>query len=115
VADHLTEAESLCQKTLEVLVDQTSFPSEKLEAMRKGLQGLLPVIAESKRKVMVRSARGQKLTQEILDHASKLYEAVSLPRPEGKAVDEIVSRLESVGDSVKKLEIYWKSFEYATT
>jgi len=115
VADHLTEAEGLCQKTLEVLEGQTSFPSEKLEAMRKGLQGLLPVIAESKRKVMVRSARGQKLTQEILDHASKLYEAASLPRFEGKAVDEIISRLESVGVSVKKLEIYWKSFEYVTT
>ena len=115
MADFLTEAEGLCKKTLEVLEGQTSFPSEKLEVMRKGLQGLLPVITESKRKVMVRSARGQKLTQEILDHASKLYEAVSLPRPEGKAVDEIVSQLESVGGSVKKLEIYWKSFEYATT
>ncbi len=115
MADHLTEAEGLCQKTLQVLEEQTSFPLEKIEVIRKSLQGLLPIIAESKRKVMVRSARGQKLTQEILDHTSKLYDVTSLPRPEGKAVDEIISRLKSVGDSVKKLEIYWKSFEYVTT
>jgi hypothetical protein len=98
-----------------VLASQTSLPSETLEATRKSLQGLLPIIAESKRKVMIRSARGQKLTQELLDHASKLYEVASLPCPEVKDMDEIVSRLESVEGSVKKLEIYWKSFEYATT
>jgi hypothetical protein len=100
---------------LQVLASQTSLPSETLEATRKSLQGLLPIIAESKRKVMIRSARGQKLTQELLDHASKLYEVASLPCPEVKDMDEIVSRLESVEGSVKKLEIYWKSFEYATT
>jgi GTP-sensing pleiotropic transcriptional regulator CodY len=115
VADHLTEAEGLCQKTLQVLESQTSFPSEKIEVMRKSLKGLLPIIAESKRKVMVRSARGQKITQEILDNASKLYDVVSLRSSEGKAVDEVVNRLEGVEGSVKKLQIYWKSFEYVTT
>jgi hypothetical protein len=44
-----------------------------------------------------------------------LYDVATLPRPEGKAADEIINRLESVGDSVKKLKIYWKSFEYVTT
>ena len=115
MADLLTEAEDFCQKTLHVLEEQTSFPSEKIEVIRKSLQSLLPIIAQSKRKVMVRSARGQKLTQEILDHASKLYDIANLSHPDGKAVDEIINRLENVGNSVKKLEIYWKSFEYVTT
>jgi hypothetical protein len=115
VADLLTEAESLCHQTLQVLERQTSFSSEAMDALRTSLQGLLPVIVESKRKVMVRSAQGQRLAQEILDNASKLYAVASLPRPEGKAVDEIGSRLESVEGSVKKLKIYWQSFEYATT
>ena len=115
MADPLTEAEGLCQKTLQVLEEQKSFPTEKIDVIKKSLQGLLPIIAESKRKVMVRSALGQKLTQEILGNASKLYDVATLPRPEGKAVDEIINRLESVGDSVKKLKIYWKSFEYVTT
>ena len=115
MADRLTEAEDFCQKTLHVLEEQTNFSSEKFEVIKKRLQGLLPIIAQSKRKVMVRSARGQKLTQEILDHASKLYDIANLSHPEEKAVDEIISRLENVGNSVKKLEIYWKSFEYVTT
>lgn len=115
MADRLTEAEQLCQKTLQVLEGHPSLPSDALEVMRKGLQGLLPVLAESKRKVMVRSAQGQKLAQEIVDHASKLYGVACLPQPKGKAVDEIISHLESVRDSVKKLEIYWQSFEYVTT
>ena len=115
MADPLTEAESLCQKTLQVLEEQKSFPTEKIEVIKKSLQGLLPIIAESKRKVMVRSALGQKLTQEILGHASKLYDIANLSHPDGKAVTEIINRLENVGNSVKKLEIYWKSFEYVTT
>lgn len=115
MADPLTEAESLCQKTLQALETQTSGVSETIEPLRKSLQGLMPVIAESKRKVMVRSAQGQKLAQEIRDNASKLYDIARLPRPEGKEVDELGSRLASVEGSVRKLKIYWQSFEYATT
>ena len=115
MADRLTDAEQLCQKTLQVLEGHASLPSDAREALRNGLQGLLPVLAESKRKVMVRSAQGQRLAQEIVDNASKLYDVASRPRPEGKGVDEVLSRLDSVRDSVKKLEIYWQSFEYVTT
>ncbi|KON29664.1 hypothetical protein AC480_02720 [miscellaneous Crenarchaeota group archaeon SMTZ1-55] len=115
MADPLTEAENLCQQTLQALETQTRGASETIEPLRKSLQSLLSVIAESKRKVMVRSAQGQKLAQEIRDNASKLYDVTKLPRPEGKGVDELGSRLASVEGSVTKLKIYWQSFEYATT
>ncbi len=115
MADRLTDAEQLCHQTLQALETHATFPSDARDAVQKGLHGVLPVLAESKRKVMVRSAQGQRLAQAIVDSASKLHDIVRQPQPTGQAVDEVLTRLASVRDSVKKLEIYWQSFEYVTT
>jgi len=115
VADRLTDAEQLCHQTLQAIEAYATLPSDARDAVQKGLHGLLPVLAESKRKVMVRSAQGQRLAQAIVDSASKLHDVVSQPQPTGSPVDEVLIRLESVRESVKKLEIYWQSFEYVTT
>ena len=112
---HLTEVESLCQRSLQALESLQSSPSENLGNLIKRLQDLLPIIAESKKKIMVRSARGQELTKEVISNVSKLFKLVSLPSKDEKAVEEIVNRLKNVEGSVKNLEIYWKSFEYAIT
>jgi len=118
MVDPLTEAENLCRQVLGVLEGSKDIPAEGAAALKKRIQDLLLLIAESKKKIMVRSPQGQKLTAEIQTEASGLYEAVanlSKSGASGKAAAEVSDKLSKFGNSVKKLEIYWKSFEYATT
>lgn len=116
MTDPLTEAGNLCQQTLQVLVNLKNLPNENIKVLSKRLKDLLGLIAESKKKIMVRAPQGQKLSAEILNDASRLNEIANLTsivNEETMVVAE--KRLVQLEDSVKKLEIYWKSFEYAIT
>jgi hypothetical protein len=107
--DPLTEAESLCRKSLEALADEHS---PGIIATRNRLQELIGRIIESKKKIMVRSPQGRKLSEELRNNSARLYEAVA---SENRCEDLIHNQLLVLEDSVEKLEIYWKSFEYVTT
>jgi len=118
MADPLAEAESLCRETLETLGSLQNPPSEKIAPLKNGLQNLLMRIGESKKKIMVRSPQGRELSTEVLNNASKLYEVVAAfpqRRVDDRTVEDVSDRLGLLEDSVEKLEIYWKSFEYVTT
>ena len=116
--DPLTEAEDLCKKTLEVLGTQRNLPPENVASLRNKLQDLLSRIAESKKKIMVRSPEGRGITTEVLNNASKVYETTanfSQHGGSGKTLGEVSDQLSRLENSIEKLEIYWKSFEYVTT
>jgi hypothetical protein len=105
--DILSEAESLCQQVLDIL------PSMKLSneaTLIASLQTAVKSICVSRRKIMVRSAKGQELATEIASAAANLYHAAS-----AKESSDISRHLEQLEAPVKKLEIFWRSFEYATT
>lgn len=115
MAEALTDVEHLCQQALQALETRPHASLGTPGDLVKRIQALLPHLAESKKKIMVRSARGQELTKAIEHQASQLYEAVRLLRPDEEAGEAVAVRLKAVEDSVQNLIIYWKSFEYATT
>ena len=118
MADPLTEADKLCKETLEALEKLQDSHIEYAMSLKKRLQSLLNQIVESKKKIMVRSPQGKEISNEIMNHASKLHEAVTnLPnhKIDAEIVKEVEKMLGRVEESVKKLVIFWKSFEYVTT
>lgn len=115
LAAALTDVEQLCQQAMHTLETQPHTPPGPPANLVKRIQALLPRLAESKKKIMIRSPRGQELTKAIEDHAAKLYDVIRQLGPEDAAGDAVAAQLKAVEDSVQNLIIYWKSFEYATT
>ena len=112
MAEALTDVEQLCQQALQALETR---PHASQGDLTKRIQALLPRLAESKKKIMIRSARGQELTKTIEHHASQLYDDIRQLDPDDAAGNAVAAQLKAVEDSVQNLIIYWKSFEYATT
>jgi hypothetical protein len=112
MAAALIDVEQLCQQALQALETHPRAPTEDLT---KRIKALLPRLAESKKKIMIRSVRGQELTKAIEHHASQLYDTIRQLGPGDAGGDAIDAQLKAVEDSVQNLIIYWKSFEYATT
>lgn len=85
-----------------------SLPNET--TLASSLQTVVKSIGVSRKKIMVRSAKGQELAKEIVVAATNLHHAASARKP-----DAISGHLKQLEAPVKKLEIFWRSFEYATT
>jgi hypothetical protein len=107
MSDSLSDAESLCQHVLEIL-PALNLPNAT--PITSSLQTVVKSIGVSRKKIMVRSAKGQELAKEIALAATNLHQAASAQKPD--AISEKLKQLEA---PVKKLEIFWRSFEYATT
>lgn len=118
MTDQLTEAEELCRKILDVLQTPNSLPAKKNMEIGNKVRDLLARIIASRKKIMVRSPEGRVLSVEVLNNASKTFEVVSAFSKHGNDVEaakEVTGQLSHLEDSIEKLEIYWKSFEYVTT
>ncbi len=111
MAEPLSEAERICLQLLEALgKPEGSGNDAELEVVRR-LQDTASIISRSKKKIMVRSPEGQKLSADILRDAIVLQTAIA-SQSRDMSVAASLLRLEN---DVRKLEIYWKSFEYVTT
>jgi hypothetical protein len=107
MSDSLSDAESLCQQVLELL------PSMKLldePTITSSLQSVINSIKASSKKIMIRSAKGQEIVKEITTAATNLHRVAT-----AQDRDAITIHLAQLEAPVKKLEIFWRSFEYATT
>jgi len=111
MSEPLAATETVCREVIATL--SSSSPSADAQAMKGRMEALLPKIAESRKKLMVKSPKGRELTAEILKNASKLRDMVT--ESNGKLGDGDTQQLSLLETSVGKLEIYWKSFEYVTT
>jgi hypothetical protein len=111
MSEPLSATESVCKEVIATL--SSSSPSTDAQAMKERIEALLPKIAESRKKLMVKSPKGRELTAEILKNASKFRNSVA--ESNGKLGDGATQQLSILETSVGKLEIYWKSFEYVTT
>lgn len=107
MSDSLSEAEVLCQQVLE-LVPSMTLPDEP--AIISSLQAVVKSISASRKKIMVRSAKGQAIVKEIAEAATNLHRIATAHER-----DAITAHLAQLEAPVKKLEIFWRSFEYATT
>jgi hypothetical protein len=110
MSEPLAETEALCRQILTTL-SSANIPKESSQAMRVRVEALLPKIAESRKKLMLRSPKGRELSADALKNAMKLQELIS----SGKIGDDVSQQLGILEGSVGKMEIYWKSFEYVTT
>jgi hypothetical protein len=107
MSDSLTDAESLCQQVLELL-PSLKLPDEP--TITSSLQAVVTSIKASRKKIMIRSAKGQEIVKEIAAAATDLHRIAT-----AQERDAITPHLAQLEAPVKKLEIYWRSFEYATT
>lgn len=117
MADPLSEAENICLCILAARYKLGGFPNDTKGDIERRLQDVVSIVAKSKKKIMVRSPEGQKLSADILRDATALQAVVSNLSANGRDenVAEVNVSLQKLENGVKKLEIYWKSFEYATT
>lgn len=114
MADPLSEAENICLQTLATIRKLEESPNGTEVDMEKRLQDATSTITKSRKKIMVRSPEGQKLSADILRDAVALQTAVS-NQSRDMSVAEVNASLLKLENDVKKLEIYWRSFEYVTT
>jgi len=114
MADPLSEAENICYQTLAASGKLGDFPNDAEAGMEGRLQDVVSLIAKSKKKIMVHSPEGQRLSADILRDAIAL-QAVIVNQSRDRSIAEVNAILLKLENSVKKLEIYWKSFEYVTT
>ena len=114
MADPLSEAENTCLQTLAELNKLRESPNGAEADMEKRLRDATSTIAKSRKKIMVRSPEGQKLSADILRDAAALQTAVS-DQSRDMNTAEVNASLLKLENDVRKLEIYWKSFEYVTT
>lgn len=118
MADPLAESEELCRKSLESLEISRSSSSRDILTIETRLKDLLGRIAESKKKIMVRSPEGKKLADEVLSNAVKVHvatSALSSNEASENNLGEVSDCIKLLENSVENIEIYWKSFEYVTT
>jgi hypothetical protein len=108
----LGETETLCRGIITVLTS-AEIPKDSAQAMKSRIEAMLPKIVESKKKLMLRSPKGRELAAGALNNATKLNELIN--STQAKNGPAISSQLELLENSVNKIEIYWKSFEYVTT
>jgi hypothetical protein len=110
--DPLNDIEGICLKII-ALIDEDS---DRIFSLKTKIEKLLPKIREFKKKIMVKSPKGKELTNEILLNVNSLYELIS--KVQLSDLEEnvgVIEELKSLENGVKKLEIYWKSYEYVTT
>jgi hypothetical protein len=110
----LNDIEGLCLKIMDTIDEELD---DRIFSIKTKIENLLPKIRESKKKIMVKSPKGKKLTEEILLNVNSLYEVISKVRYSDleENVEKVNGKFKSFENSLKKLEIYWKSYEYVTT
>ena len=107
MSNSLSDAESLCQQVLELL-PAMKLPNEP--TITSSLQSVINSIKASSKKIMIRSAKGQEIVKELTTAATNLHRVTAAQNH-----DAITIHLAQLEAPVKKLEIFWRSFEYATT
>lgn len=112
MAEPLAETEILCKKVIAAL-SSPNMQGESLTMMRSRVESLLPKILESKKKMMLKSPKGKKMSGEALKNALKLHELVT--NSQGGPLDDISTQISLLEANMKRIEIYWKSFEYVST
>jgi hypothetical protein len=106
----LAETERLCKEI--VALSSLNNQSSSL-IIKSRVESLFPKILESKKKMMLKSPKGKELAEEALKNVMKLHELIT--KSQWGLMDDISKQISLLEINMEKIEIYWKSFEYATT
>jgi chromosome segregation ATPase len=119
----LQDTETLCGDMLERLdaLPVDALGGAVVEELKTRLQKVKASFAQSKTKVMVRTAKGNELSLQAKAVAEELaaalteltatLEAAEVPQ----RVDAVRLRLSQLEREARKVEMYWKSYEAAIT
>jgi hypothetical protein len=119
----LQDTEDLCR---EILATLDSLPVdilgvEKVSGFKARLVGIQTSVSQSKKKVMVRTEQGNKLSLKAKSIALELAATLNeLTKRPSVAVTEQLSeplllRINQLERETRKIEMYWKSYEAAIT
>jgi hypothetical protein len=119
----LQDTEDLCREMLESMdnlpVDVLGV--EKVSGFKTRLVGIQTSVSQSKKKVMVRTEQGNKLSLKVKSVALELAAALNeLTKSPSVAVAKQLSepfllRINQLEREARKIELYWKSYEAAIT
>ena len=117
MSDLLEEAEVSCTSILRILENLEVFPKEKMEAITTKMVNILRDISLSKKKIMMKSAKGAELSEKVKKSASGLEKTLrDLPRQEdSKVIDSLFDQLSELELNVSNVITYWRSFEAVLT
>jgi len=117
MSELLEEAEVSCTSILRTLENLEVFPKEKMEAITTKIVNILRDISLSKKKIMMKSAKGAALSEKVKKSASGLEKTLmGLSRHiDSKMIDSLFDQLSELELNVSNVITYWRSFEAVLT
>jgi hypothetical protein len=115
--DLLKEAEVSCTGILQILENVEIFPKEKMEGITTKIIKILTDISLSKRKIMMKSAKGAALSEKVKKSAAGLEKTLRdvSNHQDSKMIDNLSDQLSELESNVANVTIYWRSFEAVLT
>ncbi len=117
MSDLLEDAEVSCTNILRILENLEVSPKEELEAVTIKMGNILRDISLSKKKIMMKSAKGAALSEKVKNSASSLEKTLrDVPRhQDSKGIDDLFDQLSDLESNVSNVITYWRSFEAVLT
>lgn len=118
----LQETEDLCDEILEALKDMPAneLGEKRLSEIMKRIEGIKNSVSRSKKKIMVRTEQGKKLSMKAKSVAVKLSNEVKELKickspSSAETLESVIAGIDQLEREVSKVETYWKSYEAAIT
>ncbi len=113
----LKEAEVSCTNIVHLLENLVVFPKEKGEDIKTKVTKILRNIVSSKKKIMMRSAKGVALSENVKNSALSLETTLmDLSRnQDSKVIEHLSDQLNELELNVSNVLTYWHSFEAVLT
>ena len=117
MSDLLKKAEISCTNILQILENLEVFPKEKMEEIINKMVNILRDISLSKKKIMMKSAKGAALSEKVKKSASGLEKTLRdvSRHQDSKVIDNLSNQLSELESNVSNVTIYWHSFEAVLT
>ncbi|UCH02615.1 MAG: hypothetical protein JSV20_02185 [Candidatus Bathyarchaeota archaeon] len=113
----MKEAEVSCTNMLQLLETKEIFPTEKMEEIKTKVANILKNVLLSKKKVMMRSAKGAVLSEKVKNSALSLEKTIKdiTRHQDAKVKENVDDQLSVLESDVSNVVIYWRSFEAVLT
>ena len=117
MSELLKEAEVSCTNILQILENLEVFPKEKMEEITNKMLNILRDISLSKKKIIMKTAKGAALSEKVKESASVLQKTLRdiSGHQDSKAIDNLSDQLSELESNVSNVTIYWHSFEAVIT
>jgi hypothetical protein len=117
MSELLKEAEISCTNILQILEKLEIFPKEKTKEATNKMANILRDISISKKKIMMKSAKGAELSEKVKKSASGLEKTLKdvSRHQDSKMIDYLSDQLSELESNVSNVTIYWRSFEAVLT